>query len=410
MLTIEEMEDIDNLNYSFLEQFIIQLSRLKDEMDDEEPESSYSDKHRLFRKNPYEDIGIPNRQHLDQLLHRSLITLGGSIDTQGRVQVIDRRHLGNYVYEKNGVIRLKPKEEIKFSVCAPRKSYLMLHVVAKIINLIQYDKYMTNRELYYNSKEICSSRICRLNRVVDDLCCLLGCSRVHLRILCQSKGLIFGPLKFKLKTGEVFDCLESKEGTKLPTPQIPIVDIESDAKFIMIVEKDSVLQKILNQEETTNFIEKYKPILFTAKGYPDVNSRAFLNLLWRKLKIPIFALTDADPHGVDIACCYKFGCYGAASEASYLALPQMKWLGLLPVDVEKHDIPESSLINLTDNDIKKIESMLKKPSLQKRPDWLSQISLIREMNKKAELESIDTQGDYLTRTYLPNKLRYASWL
>jgi DNA topoisomerase VI subunit A len=222
--------------------------------------------------------------------------------------------------------------------------------------------------------------------------------------------LVYGNLKFKLKNNEKFDCLSSNEGVRIPTPHIPIVDIESDARLIIIIEKDSVLQKIIKQESSTNFVDNYKVILFTARGYPDLNSRAFLKKLWMHLKIPIFALTDGDPHGAEIACCYKFGCFATASESSYLAIPQIRWLGLLPSDVEKHPISQSSLINLTENDHNKLKSMCKRPYLRRRTEWLYQLGLMRDMGKKAELESIDIHGDYLTRTFIPNKLRYASWV
>lgn len=402
--------DTDNLDYSYLEQALILVQRLKDGLSSEPDDDVKCDAHRLFRHNPFQEITQSERQHLDKQLQRCLIMLGCHINSKNTVMVVDKRNMDNYTYGKNGVIKSKPSNSVKFTACKPRRSFIMLHVIAKVINLLQNDKYMTNRELYYLSKDICGSRVNGLNKIIEDLCCLVGCSRIHLRIVCQAKGLVFGHLKFEIKSGEVFDCMTTKEGMRVPTPQNPIVDIQSDAKFILIVEKDCVLQKMINQEESTNFVNDYKAIIFTAKGYPDVNSRAFLNLIWRKLNIPVFALTDADPYGMEIACCYKFGCYSSASEASYLTLPQMKWLGLLPSDVAQHTIPESRMINLTDSDEKKIQSLLKRPYLKTRPDWLDQLHLMRKVGKKAELESIDIEGDYLTRTYIPNKLRYASWL
>lgn len=35
------------------------------------------------------------------------------------------------------------------------------------------------------------------------------------------------------------------------------------------------------------------------KGVPDVNSRLMVKKLWDTLQIPIFALVDADPHGMN---------------------------------------------------------------------------------------------------------------
>jgi DNA topoisomerase VI subunit A len=401
--------DVDSLEFSYLDQAFLQIESLKEEID-KESDMDGKDDHRIFKANPFEPVRSFERQQLESQVQQSLVALGHSLSKRNSLWVVDRKNMKNYTYGKHGTIKLKSKDSIKFSSCAPRKCSLMLHVVAKIIELIEQDHYVTNRELYYHSLALCRSNPTEFNRVLDDLVCLLGCSKVHLRILCQPKGVIYGDIQFKLKNGEIFDCLASKEGVKIPTPQMPIVEMTSSAKFIIIIEKDSVLQKMLSQESSTRFVEKYKVILFTAKGYPDINSRAFVNLLWKNLRIPIFVLTDGDPHGAEIACCYKFGCYSTASEAAYFALPQIRWLGLLPSDVEKHPIPESSMISLTENDRKKLISLLKRPYLMKRPDWLYQLMLMRDMGKKAELESIDILGDYLTRTFIPNKLRYASWL
>lgn len=402
--------DTDNLNYSFLEQASIQISRLREQLRNQHDELAKPDSHQLFRNNPYEDMTPSERQQLDTKLHQSLITLGGYIDNNKYVSVVDRKRASNYEFDKDGVVRFKAKENIKFSVCSTHKSCLMLHVIAKVVDLLQNNTYMSSRELYYKSQEMCKFNVKRLCNVVDDLCCLLGCSRAHLRILTQSKGIIFGDIKFELKSGETLDCLATKDGVRIPSPEIPIVKMTSNAKFVLIIEKDSVLQKILVQEKESKFVEGFKAILFTAKGYPDINSRAFLNFIWRNLKIPFFILTDADPHGIEIACCYKFGCYAAAGESSYLAIPQIKWLGLLPSDVVKHPIPEYKLVCLSENDTSKIKSLLNRPYLKNRKDWLYQIRLLEETQRKAELESIDILGNYLTRTYLPNKLRFASWL
>lgn len=403
--------DIDTLEYSYAEQAIIQVERLKKELLSLQDDPMKPDGHQLFKNNPYEDMLPDERQLLDTKLLQALICFGHYIETKESALVVDKRCASNYQYDKYGVIRFKAKENIKFSKCSKNKSLMMLHVIAKAVDLIQNGSYMTSRELYYKSQNMCRFNQKRLNLVIDDLCCLLGSSRVHLRILSQSKGIVFGSLKFRMKSGQEFDCLKTKEGVSIPSSESPIVEITSDAKFVLIIEKDSVLQKILVQEKESKFIEECKAILFTAKGYPDINSRAFLNFLWRKLKIPFLMLADADPHGIEIACCYKFGCYSAAAEASYLALPQIRWLGLLPSDVQKlPDIPDYKLVELSANDKSKINSLLKRPYLKDLKDWTYQIKLLEEAGKKTELESIDIQDCYLTCSYLPNKLRYASWL
>lgn len=427
-------EIAENLKYTFQEQFFLQLDNIKDEI-----ASNKWYKQRLFNGNFFEDIDSPRRQYLDRVLCQSMSSLGQQIKnnirndardddsldsrqskTDNTLPLVDLKNRANFKYGKNGLIRLKSIDEVKFTARSVAVQSFYLHIIAKTIKLIQNNDYMTKRELYYVSLEFCRYRSQKqttahhspkkLDLALHELCCLLGCSPVHLHIVAQSKGIVYGDLTFKLKSGEIFQCLSRKEGLSIPTAQIPIVEVTSNAKFILIVEKDSIMQKILSQETNSNFIRDYKVILFTARGYPDTTSKAFVNLVWSKLNIPVFALTDADPHGLEIVCNYKFGSYSSAYETGHCVLPNLRWLGLLPSEVMRLSRPGMQTLPHSPNDMRKIESLLKRPYLQSRPNWLEQIELMRDIGHKAELESLDADGCYLVRTYLPNKLRYASWL
>lgn len=451
----------DNLMHTFEEQCFLQLDKLDNNFESRSP------KQRLYRFNFFEDIDATRRQYLDRVLCQSMKSLGQQIKNNLRNEarddnsldsrlsqkdntllLVDLKNRANFTYDKNGVILLKSRDDVKLQAKSVMVQTLFLHIIAKTIKLVQNDNYMTKRELYYLSLEFClkqkssqsqnsqsqnsqrqnsqrqnsqrqnSSQSktqatyspAKLDNALNELCCILGCSPVHLHIVAQSKGIVYGDLTFKLKSGEVYQCLSRKEGISIPTAQTPISEVESNAKFILIVEKDSIMQKILNQESSSKFIQNYKVILFTARGYPDITSKAFLNFVWAKLKIPILALTDADPHGLEIVCNYKFGSYSSAYEGGHCTLPNIKWLGLLPSDVMKLDLPESKTMPHSPTDLKKIESLLKRPYLRSRATWIQQIELMRDLGQKAELEALDSDGGYLVRTYLPNKLRYASWL
>lgn len=56
-----------------------------------------------------------------------------------------------------------------------------------------------------------------------------------------------------------------------------------------------------------NLIIKFNLIDFQGKGYPDINTRLFVKQVSRKLNIPILALVDANPYGIEIMCVYRFG-------------------------------------------------------------------------------------------------------
>lgn len=467
------MDIAGSLEHSFQQQCYLQLERLNKKILEEEVKMSEIKKlpqPRLFPGNIYSDLSLLRRQYYEKILLYTLKSLGESINNNlkapiheaniraGTVRnallVVDRDSASNYYYDRYGIIQLKPKNQVKFTAIISKKTQaLLLHIVAIVIKLIQNGTYKTKRELYYLSlkflrtnlhhrplsqsqqrsqsqqlsqsqprsqsqsqqasqNERYSSRYCsrKLDRALDHICCLVGCSKVHLHILTQSKGVLFGNLQFKLRSGELFDCLSKKEGTSLPSASESIVELKSNAKFILLIEKDSLLQMILNSDEGLKFINAYEAILITGKGYPDINTKAFLNLLWSQLKLPILALTDADPHGLEILCSYKYGNYTTSYEGPNVCSPHIKWLGLLPGDIKRLSIPDSKTLPLSKPDIRKINSLVARPYLKENEAIQQQLSLMMEMGRKAELESLHSDCDYFLKVYLPNKLRYASWI
>lgn len=84
-----------------------------------------------------------------------------------------------------------------------------------------------------------------------------------------------------------------------------------------------------------------------------------------------------------------------------LAVPSIRWLGILPSDVSKLCIPTA---NLTIDDKSKIKYILKRPYVSE--DILKEINILSELNEKAEIESLaNLSPNYLIDTYLPYKFK-----
>ena len=77
---------------------------------------------------------------------------------------------------------------------------------------------------------------------------------------------------------------------------LQVTDIDSDAKFILLVEKDAAFMRLAEDR----FYNSYPCIILTAKGQPDVATRLFLRKLKMQLKLPVLALVDSDPYGLKI--------------------------------------------------------------------------------------------------------------
>lgn len=94
-------------------------------------------------------------------------------------------------------------------------------------------------------------------------------------------------------------------GTLIPQDINDIVEVHSAAYFILVVEKESIFHKLIEEDLPNKLTRPF--IMITGKGFPDLNTQLFLKKLWMVMSIPVFILVDADPHGINIMLNYRFG-------------------------------------------------------------------------------------------------------
>ncbi|KAH0619182.1 hypothetical protein JD844_018953 [Phrynosoma platyrhinos] len=167
--------------------------------------------------------------------------------------------------------------------------------------------------------------------------------------LSTSKGCIAGNLSYVEEDGTKINCTCSTSAAVSSNVE-GMRNLITDAKFILIVEKDATFQRLLDDD----FCNTMSPcIIITGKGVPDVNTRLLVRKLWDTCHVPIFALVDADPHGIEIMCIYKYG-------SRYFPL---------------------------------------------------QLDIMATSQMKAEIQALNSfSSDYLSRVYLPNKLQFGGWI
>ncbi|OUC47341.1 hypothetical protein D917_07005, partial [Trichinella nativa] len=156
------------------------------------------------------------------------------------------------------------------------------------------------RNLYYKHRYLFRSEG-DLDRAIKAICKILVTPRYKLNILSSPKGLVLGDLVLQLGSTEIVDC---NSISTIPTRSDEFQVLTTSATFILIVEKDSIFEK-LAMEKANSVLRS--AILITAKGYPDFPTRLFLRKLYDYLKLPMFALMDADPCGIEIFLTYKYG-------------------------------------------------------------------------------------------------------
>ncbi|KAJ3189292.1 endodeoxyribonuclease [Gaertneriomyces sp. JEL0708] len=328
-----------------------------------------------------------------------------------------------------------------------RETHPRFAVYMKILEfcktLLELDMRATKRDLYYRDVDLFRTQSV-VDHAIEDLACTLGVSRHCLNIVASSKGLVSGKLKLFMNNGDVIDCSSGGEqGQLIPTSE-QILELETDAKFVLVIEKEATFRTLVCR----GYAAHEPCILITGKGYPDVSTRRLVKRLaelglrlptddpddWvpiqrqvhastrtyregstalgvattenvegqSQIPLAMLALMDCDPHGIAIYMCYKNGSSAMAFDAENLACPRLQWLGLTPRDWAEFNISQDRLLPLTKRDRTKAMSILKRDELCEQIGLRRELARLLLCNHKAEIQALD--DDVLVDTYLPTKV------
>ena len=252
-----------------------------------------------------------------------------------------------------------------------------------------------NKQKFWNSQENSDDAIKALEL-------LTGVPREEFSVTSKPKGMISGPITLRVG-GDIIDCnLGSRATSQLIPTNIRDVEIVNvKANFVMVVEKDTVLNNI----RKSGFIQKYNAILMTGSGEPDRATRMMVRTLNEEWKKPVVIFADADPWGLGIALRYKIGSESLSYDSDRLVTPNAKVLGMMFSDIYDYNIPEVARLTASDEDINRANDMKKKPWLQDK-QWQRELNLFLKRKEKCELDAFFKHGfKYLAETYMPQKLR-----
>eukprot|EP00803_Ostreobium_quekettii_P006159 evm.model.scf_955.6 EVM.evm.TU.scf_955.6 scf_955:34709-40779(+) len=292
------------------------------------------------------------------------------------------------------------------SVQSCRKTVIMTRIVGLVHELCMKRIHVTKRDLFYTDVKLFEDQN-QSDAVLDDISCMLGCTRSSLHVIASEKGVVVGRLRFR-EDGDEIDCQRMGVGGKAIPPNIDKVDnVRSDAMFILLVEKDAAFMRLAEDR----FYNTYPCIIITAKGQPDVATRLFLRKLKTALRIPVLALVDSDPYGLKILSVYMKGSMNMSYDSSNLTTPDIKWLGVRPSDLDRFDIPQQCRLKMTDEDIKTGEKLLEEDFIKVNPEWVKELKLMLRTKEKAEIQALSSFGfQYLSQAYLPLKLQEGDWI
>lgn len=312
-----------------------------------------------------------------------------------------------YVPELDRIV-LKDKSSTRAfsSLSTVRKTTITARVLSLIHQLCLKNIHVTKRDLFYTDVKLFADQS-QSDAILDDVSCMLGCTRSSLNVVASEKGVVVGRLIFS-DDGDEIDCTKMGVGGKAIPPNIDRVsDIRSDAYFILLVEKDAAFMRLAEDR----FYNRFPCIIVTAKGQPDVATRLFLRKMKMELQLPVLALVDSDPYGLKILSVYMCGSKNMSYDSSNLTTPDIKWLGIRPSDLDKYKIPEQCRLAMTEQDVKTGRDLLEEDFVKKNPKWVEELTLMVKTKQKAEIQALSSFGfQYLSEVYLPLKIQQQDWL
>ncbi|GLJ48885.1 hypothetical protein SUGI_1031080 [Cryptomeria japonica] len=312
-----------------------------------------------------------------------------------------------YIPELDRIV-LKDKTSFRqfANVSSVRKTAITTKILQLVHQLCMKQIHVTKRDLFYTDVKLFQDQG-QSDAVLDDVSCLLGCTRSSLNVVASEKGVVVGRLIFS-DNGDRIDCTKMGVGGKAIPPNIDRVgDMESDALFILLVEKDAAFMRLAEDR----FYNRFPCVIVTAKGQPDVATRLFLKKMKTELKLPVLALVDSDPYGLKILSVYMCGSKNMSYDSSNLTTPDIKWLGIRPSDLDKYHIPDQCRLPMTEQDIKTGKDLLEEEFVKKNPGWVDELNIMVKTKQKAEIQALSSFGfQYLSEVYLPLKIQQRDWI
>jgi meiotic recombination protein SPO11 len=279
--------------------------------------------------------------------------------------------------------------------------------VLEIINeLLVKDIHATKREIFYTDVKLFTDQK-NSDKNIEDAATMLYTTRNATHIVAAPKGTCVGRLRIRDRN-DIIDLESLGSGGWTISPMLSNIEIiESDAEFILVIEKDAAMMRLAE----ARFWRRYPCILLTAQGVGNVAVRMFLKRLSKELNLPVFSLVDSDPYGHYIHSVYLRGSKRLSYESPFLATPNIKLLGVLTRDLDVYNIPDEVRLPMNKMDIKRTKDLLNEGFVKKNKKWETDLKLALKLKIKAEIQALSSHGfEFLTDQYLPEKLSTGDWI
>ena len=328
------------------------------------------------------------------------------------------RSLSNVNFnERRGLIEMgKRKQARSFFNVGMAKKFMQTVLVADALSELQRANLTTSlREIYYrtkhtikNSNENTLDTQDESDPLIEDLEVTLAALREELHVRAENAGSIVGPVVF-VDDGDRVDCTRlGKGGYSVPSIVEPeyLQISRCTADFVLLVEKGTQWNRLSEDK----FWRRYNCVLLTGNGQPPRGVRRLARRLHEEKRLPVYVLVDNDPWGYYIYSVIKQGSINLAFESQRMAIPKAKFIGLSSADPEAYELPRNVGIKLNEKDVARARELLDYSWFQKK-GWQAEIKRMLSSGLKYELDALANKDfQYLTKRYLPRKLKEQDWL
>jgi meiotic recombination protein SPO11 len=350
------------------------------------------------------------RKNVLDRLYKLVDDVIDKINKTGRPSIkLPSRSSSNIIWdEENDLLLLGQQlQEKQFHTLTSVADITRLMRILEIVHeLLVKDLHATKREVFYTDVKLFNEQKIS-DKSIEDAAIMLYTTRNSTHIVATANGTCIGRLRIRDKN-DIIDLEGLGSGGWKISPFLDNIEIiESDAEFILAIEKEAAMMRFAEDR----FWRKYPCILLTAGGVGDIATRMFLKRLSKDLNLPVFSLVDSDPYGHYIHSVYLRGSKRLSYESPFLATPNIKLLGVLTRDLDTYKIPEVARLKLEKVDVKRIKDLLNEEFVKRNKAWEEDLRLSLKKNVKAEIQALSTHGfEFLTEKYLPEKLTTGDWI
>jgi len=323
------------------------------------------------------------------------------------------RALANVRYKPDpGYFELRGKNKVRtLTVSTVRTFAQTLKMLAMSRELVHSNRHSTKREAYYqayNWGEAAFAAQEESDTVMDDVEAMLGLNREQLHFRADEHGgevagelVVIDRDRRTLRRIEI-DCTRFGSGAYSIPTVVEELKFRTKAKFILAVETKGMFERLVEED----FYDRHHCILVSMGGVPSRACRRFIRRLADEMRMPVYVFTDGDPYGYfNIYRTLKVGSGNAAHLNEFFCVPQARFLGVTPDDINDYKLPTHPLKEVDKK--RATDAMRNDPFIRHHRQWQDAMNKMLKLGVRVEQQALAKHGlEYVARTYLPEKLKH----